>query len=352
MEVLPHKMISSFAAFDLDVAETSLGKSGRKAIEFIKGIDLDHPDAFDVVYKLFNSNYRTMVQVHEVLRIAKDYSYLSVVKKLHKLVDGWKPDFKPSFGARLLKSKEAREAVRATRQAVAIDLWSPLQRKGEQFWNKHPGNFAAYEKDNLPFAEDVKELDEKIERYRSLGCTDLAEKFINESQPLKNNLTNVHHGYNRIPVTIASLILAKQHEFKIKSLWDAIGRKGVEVVVPLERIYNFDSSHEDDPTKIVSFGYEPRLYPLHDMLHVATDDITSLIDELDNARLFDDFLILVPGPVVPCSFIRNRAKIVVGYENKQEAARALDTILVEEKYVRPLLLGEKDGKCFYICQWR
>jgi hypothetical protein len=304
----------SWAKYDEEIAEVALGKTGRRLIEFILKLDSTHPDVLAILRQLFSSDDELIQQVDETLLLASLYRHLSVSRRFPKLVEKFKLSDaldNPSFGVRAF-NLVAKEQTRESRGVVSVDLGA-LQRKGSRYWEHQPRDFKDYERNNRPFVEKVQKLEEKKERYRSLGCSDLADTVTVESKHLTDNLDQMYFGFNRIPVTIAALIIAKQHGYKLKTSWDDFGS-------------NLEVSVESKP-------YEARLYPFHQLQHLATDAILDIIDELENCPLgplkgkaaFDDFLVLVPG--------------IKG------TSVALDA-------VNPVLLGEKDGKCFYIRGWR
>jgi hypothetical protein len=303
----------SWGKYDEEIAEVALGKTGRRLIEFILKLDSTHPDVLAILRQLFSNNYELIQQVDETFLLASLYRHLSVSHRFPKLVETFKLSDaldNPTFGVRAF-NPVAKKEVRESRDVISVDLGA-LQRKGSQYWDRQPSDFKDYERLNHPFVEKIRELNDKSERYRSLGCSDLADTVTVESKHLTDNLEQQYFGFNRIPVTIAALIIAKKHGYKLKTSWDEFG-SNIEISVGFQT-------------------YEARLYPFHQFRHLAPNTVLSMIEELENCPLgplkgksaFDDFLVLVPG-------IKGTSAV-------------LDT-------VNPILLGEKDGKCFYICEW-
>ena len=73
--------------------------------------------------------------------------------------------------------------------------------------------------------------------------------------------------------------------------------------------------------------------------------------------IFDHFGVIVPGISFPTtkivnittlySFLDERG-IVQSYSTREEAIKSLDLILIKNEYFHGVLVGEKDGKCFFI----
>jgi len=93
------------------------------------------------------------------------------------------------------------------------------------------------------------------------------------------------------------------HGYKFKTAWDIHGNKSNSIP-----------------------AYEPRAYPLYELMNIASDNMLRLVEHLDsfpcinNKTMFDDYIVLAPGNI-------------------------------KEK-VQPILLGERDNKCYFICLWR
>lgn len=283
-----------------DIGELALGKSGRKLIEFINKIDLEHPDILYVLDEIFYNDVNFRQQVLEAIKLAEKNRHLSISINFHKLVDRNKLKvIQNDFAIRLLKSSKDRDSIRKQRCVEIVNL-KAFYKKGSEIWNRQPTDFKAFNRHNVPYLEDIGLAEQEIGRYTELGCESIANKIAKEIVKLKTNLSERYYGFNRITITTAAMILAKIHGYRLKTQWDIHGNK-----------------------KIIITGYEPKIYPIHEMVHTASSNMLKLIDhfesfpEIGGKPLFDDFILLVPD-VKSC----------------------------------PILLGERDRKSYWLCYWR
>jgi hypothetical protein len=112
-------------------------------------------------------------------------------------------------------------------------------------------------------------------------------------------------------------------------------------------------------TKLNSYSYEPRVYPLHEFSDILSSNIEKTIELLENfpdagnKPIFDHFGIIVPGVSYPAPkqilyrFL-DESKSVQSYVVREDALKALDKILIKGQYLYAILVGEKDGKCYFI----
>lgn len=81
-------------------------------------------------------------------------------------------------------------------------------------------------------------------------------------------------------------------------------------------------------------NFQPTVYSFFEFEHLASDEVLQLINKVENqdSPFFDFYLILV------CSF--------KGDDLNSDKEKLLD------KNIRSFVLGEKDGECYFICDWK
>lgn len=208
-------MLVNYATYLLntppDIAEIVLGKSGKKLIEFISKIDLEHPEALHVLNDIFHNDNNFWKQVIETIGLTENCKNLSISSNFHKLINYKlsKSFVKNSdkFAIRLLKSKDDREVIRRQRLPQAMDLKVSLS-----VWNKQPANFETFNRNNIPYLEDIDALENKALRYTELGCQKIVDKVTNEIKKLKDANNQIYYGFNKITITTAAIILAKMQD--------------------------------------------------------------------------------------------------------------------------------------------
>ena len=367
-EVKLPELVYSLLATNPQAGELVLGKIGRKLIEFINKVDLNHPDLPHAIDGIFQNNDNARQQVQEAIELAdrcKNFSAIS--PNFHKLIDRnvFSKMFLTDkyFGARLLKSSQERNLIRKNRKIQNVDLRA-VYKKGNEIWGSQPNTFEAYNRHNMPFLQEIEISEQKIIRYMDLGCETLADKISKEVRQLRINLSYRYCGFNRITMTVASLILARMHGYKLRTSWDIHDNQVVTIAIQNNLLYDFQPNESELPTTFVTkcsngYHYEPRSYPVHKMS--VSEDMSRLVDHLDSfpdmngKALFDDLIVLVPSVKLNAYngtyFIKDLNGNILGFDNQEEAAIFLDKVLIEHGFIQPILLGERDGMCYFLCYW-
>jgi len=353
------------------IAETALGKVGKKLVEFINSADLNHPDLTYFINEIFCNDINFRQQVQDALDLAEKCKHLtSISTNFHKLIDRNKFSkaflHTDKFGVRF-KSKKHREVVRKSRDIQNVDL-KAVYKKGNEVWNAQPTSFSVYNRHNIPYLNDIQLSEEKIFKYEDLGCKSIADKLTEHVRQLRINLSYRYCGFNRVTMTIASVILARMHGYKLRTTWDIHDNQVVSVIIPSGAIYDFMPDSSELPVSFAShyldgsYHYEARAYPVHQMLPNASETMLDLVDHLDNfpdmngKALFDDLIVLVPSVKLQdhngTYFIKDLKGNILGFDSQEEAAIFLDTALITSGFANPVLLGERDSMCYWICYWR
>jgi hypothetical protein len=117
--------------------------------------------------------------------------------------------------------------------------------------------------------------------------------------------------------------------------------------------YYFDSSLVVD----ANYHYDPKVYPFHELKEIASPEVMHTINmlekfpEANDKPIFDHFGVIVPTIAYKNKMFNNENGILQDYENLEDATRDLDKIFIKKKFFYPIIVGEKDGKCFFICYW-
>jgi hypothetical protein len=292
-----------------------LGKAGDKILDFVQNVDYEHPQTPEVFASMFSDKVFSL-QVGELFLLAERYALNNhIIPLLPKLLDKKKlsKSFLKSdaFAIRLLP-KEKRELFRVQKKMQVVNL-APVYKKAD-FWNRCQNEFSAFARFNEPYREEIQAYEKRALTYIDLGLKISGDKTVSDINKLRNN--EVYYGFNHINLSHASSILARKHGFKLRTTYDVDDFKSCSIV-----------------------GYEARAYPLHDMIYIASKELLKLVHDLDNfpeangKAIFDNFIVLVPSS---------------GYTGVENS----DRMFIEDGYIIPVLLGEKDSKCFFISDWR
>ncbi len=350
------------------VAELALGKIGKKLINFINAVDIDHPDLPYAIEGIFLDSFCRQ-QTQELLELAEKCKHLSsITANFPKLINkhGFSKHFLRAeyYAPRLLKAKRDISEIRKNRNSQNVDL-KKLHKSGT-FWNRCPDDFSVYNRHNIPYLSVIEESERRLDRLINLGCTSIADKVAAEVRELRINLSYRYCGFNRVKVVTASAILAKMHGYKLRTSWDIHDVQKIKIVVPNNSLYDFKPDETELPSAFIKYSlnedyeYEARLYPLHYFYSTASEEMIRVLDLLDNfpdmngRPLFDNLLLLMPSVKLydynGTYFIKDKNGNILGFHAEQDAALCLDKILLADGLM-PVLLGERDGMTYFICYW-
>ena len=214
-----------------------------------------------------------------------------------------------------------------------IDLY--FLRKNIEQWEIQPNCFWSFLRFNELYKKDIESANEKINKYEDMGCYFLSEEikayvlFLEESNAM-------YYGFHSIGIAASAIILAKMLGYTINK----------------NKILNDNYFGQGQ-----SVEYEPRVYPLHHFLYLSesTKNTVELLEKFPEANynsIFDNFCIVVPGFKV---FSEENEYYFMGkngeknsYNSVEEASKAADLFLIGKNRMRAVLLGEKNGKCYFI----
>jgi hypothetical protein len=349
-------------------AELALGKIGRKLIGFVNAADIEHPDLPYAIEGIFLDAFCRQ-QTQELLELAEKCKHLSSISaNFPKLINRHRFSKRflqaDNYAPRLLKAKRDINAIRKNRKMQNVDLKKLY--KGN-LWNHCPDDFSIYNRHNIPYLKEIEESESRLDRLLELGCDSTANKIITEVSELRINLSHRYCGFNRIKIVTASAILARLHGFKLKTSWDIHDNQTVKVVIPNNLLYDFQPDEAELPASFIKHSlnedheYEARLYPLHYFHSTASEEMIKVLDLLDNfpdmnsRALFDSLLLLVPSVKLydhnGTYFVKDKKGNILGFNAEQDAALCLDKILLSNGSI-PVLLGERDGMCYFLCYWK
>ena len=96
---------------------------------------------------------------------------------------------------------------------------------------------------------------------------------------------------------------------------------------------------------------------LHELIDITPVGVLKTIQlleqfpEANNRPIFDHYGIIVPSIQYNHESFYDLNGMIVRHGSIDESGKALDRMLIKEKYFYPIVVGEKDGKCFFICYW-
>lgn len=335
-DVIPCRasFLSEIVSVPEEVIEKIFGETGIELKKFANEIDFDHPHICDVMNGIFAISDEfsdTFIQLLELGKLACEKKYdlavahfpkifrrLCLDKKMVK-----SPNLAKQF-VRLLKDADSRNKFREQKKIETIEL---SFAKSELLWHGLPTDFTMYARYSDAYIGILSEAKQKAEKYKSLGCEILYDEIQKSISEFEDSFVYSYHGFHRLKMTEAAIILAKFHGFVLEKITEK----------SFITIKNFQFNCFDLPDhrqrRAEAFVYQPHAIPLGHMTWLP-DSVVDIIQhlehfpEINNKPVFDHFVFVCPK--------------VNGMAKKVKE-------LVEEGIFMPILLGEKDGKCYFIC---
>ena len=214
---------------------------------------------------------------------------------------------------------------------------------------------------------------------------DTAELFGKRMRTLQESLAD-HFGFYRIRPDEAGIILARLHGFKwsdseiiiipskyfdgysfwtekvkLSSLQDA-------KIEALKKTYILNTKFSPINNNTANFYYQARMHPLSQFSSLPTH-AKEIVDKVEKFCLigdkpfFDYLWVLVPSISLDHPLIRQDKNVdkwtlidengsQVVFEKEEKAANFLDIKLTEKNLVCPIIIGERDGKSYFLSMWR
>lgn len=366
--------------FDSDPAflEFSFGHLGQSLGSFIKTLDLNHPEITNVFDGALIDGTSFSKQFMEFLALSQ-YAYNSGITSIFPLLGDilLREICDKSFlkkienncnkcHVRLISSQLERDSVRLNKKMQVIDLQN-IYKKNADVWKMQPDDFLPFLRFDSVYSNEIAKAEKKMRRYQELGCITLANEIAKSIQNFRDNMEQSYYGFNRITMTNAAVILAKLHGFSYTPSQSVYAGGFYTNTDPQIHVYNsFFNNYNFDPTNALSamysnlysrYVYEPKVYPFYELKELASDQLLNIINKLENfpeangKPLFDHYGVIVPSFSYNLLYINDESGVIQNFTSAIEASRALDKILIRKKLIFPIVVGERDGKCFFICHW-
>ena len=383
----PPQLLRKLVDIDAQTLQYALGDYGKVLVNLTQSIDLEHPDIFSFFDGFFcddNLFAQRCLELLELAKLAKSQNFTSIFPLLGKMLveESLEKSIlkrldvtsQYKFHVRLVKDRSLREDIRKTKKMQTIDLQA-LYKKGEEIWNSQPSDFRRFLRFDAAYTAELKQAQKKMRRYEELGCSALATEIQKSIASFRENMDQSYHGFNRITMTNIAIILAKSLGYIFRNTKNSdnseyIARVDPTIVIPK----SFFGDYCFDPTVTPEFisvtpstvfvlskpefyVYEPRVYPFHELQEIAPKSVLDLINYLENfpdvsgKPIFDHFGVIVPGISYNYHHFVNTEGTLETYNCNEDCCKAMDKNFIKNKYFYPIIVGEKDGKCFFVSYW-
>lgn len=363
----PRCGIGKMLSLDKASIEFLLGDLGRTINDFLSCVDSDHPETPICHNGLFGdeSNFpRILGEALASLSSARSCGNSTAEEILRRHARGYVEEIFPEVckidtpdrnrcNVRMVCDKSRRDHIRGQKKMQLITMES-VCRKGCGYFESHPDNFQRYMLFDKSLDAELERLEFKARRYEHLGCLAMASEMRSTLLPYHEQVKSSHYGFNRIAMSVASMILARNVGFKARSL-----SPYHDCDIQVSREYVGEHLLPSDQSEVMD--YEPAVYPLGDFSGQITANIKGVVETLDcfpdagGKPIFDFFGVIVPsvrvrfqdgyvGFVDECGAHRL-------FQNYNDFKSEFDKFMVKIGLFRPVLVAEKDHKCYFVTHW-
>jgi len=317
------KILKEILRFDDDAIFAIFGESGLHLLNFARQVDHRHPE----LSVLFKDSSDKLCQLLDLAKYAINSELSFALEAISSYANPMMAAFKnidnPEKSQKNLRffPESKRVELRKKKESFSISSLS-FQERAVKAWSSTPNDFSSFERDAAIETSDV--YKNRAERYRSIGCDELAKSI--EAISGQFDISGQHYGFRKIGISQSCFILAKLHEFVLCDCED----KQSSIVIN---------------TNAESYVYVPKITPIVELDWVS-EKVKKAISETErfpaafSMPIFDHYIAITPsfgGVSRACG-----SKVHFEFAPKDEDIFSMSNSVV---------LGERDGSCYFICTW-
>lgn len=378
-----NQVLETISQCNEDIIAAKLGSAGKVMKRFANEISLQHPEMGEIAHQkewdVFSRDiFKAMA---DEPKNAEEES-----KRLYNLYKPILRQFvvpKPRF----IHDPLHRDLVRQEKKSAKHIGLKHVYMLGENGFYGKPDNYKMFVRYDKSFVEEISKLEEQQSLFVTRNMPEVAHSVKKRIKGLEEMRESSYMGFHRLKPTDAAIIAArmvglKWHELHFVTVpfkffehyyWPDVPDKREEdkakdemkrLLVMKDRKMAFVDS--------VAFTYQPRLYPLAKFqesgsMPKSVMDVISKVEalpELNGCPAFDYYWVLMPSININHPYFRHKDgwKVYVrdelnqlslkAFQDEYEAAFALDKTLLADGYFLPVVLGERDGKCYFLSMWK
>lgn len=249
---------------------------------------------------------------------------------------------------RFVKSWSERHNIRKSKRTQPVEL-RVLFKKGSRMWDSQPDDFSPFIRDEIRYSVQLQKAMDRFNHFQKLGLSCMAEEVKKSVDFIEaKSRCDLYLGYNKITLTQAAIVLARMigcefHEDLAST-----------VCINTDKLYDFSTVSLSRGY----FKYTPQAYCLHDMPEPpeAVRRIMEHVEampELGKRPAFDHYRVVVPSFNYPDIYLTYRTlngETVIA-DTYADMRKGLDLELLKAGITTGVLLGERDGGCYFLGYW-
>lgn len=303
-------------------AKMSFGSWGDHLQSFLRSIDISHPDVGEILSSNDISYVRQAILLSQFIINSGSTFTEDFRERLSRLIPSDVRDNVRSLNGRhvrLISDAKLRQAARAEKSIKKINM-EPVYGKGQiKGW---VNSFRIYGRFSQVAKEEIEQAQKLSAHYKKLGLVDMCGDIDKSVEAVMSFKEEEFCGFRCIKIAHSAVILAKMHEYGFGS--DA-------------RITVSNADLGPAPSSYGSpYPYTPMVVPFTQLEDIASVEVKSVINHLENMPevggrpMFDHYLAIIPEI--------NESRTISEIKNN-----------IQRERIVPIILGERSGKCYFIC---
>jgi hypothetical protein len=250
--------------------------------------------------------------------------------------------------------------MRLSKESQDMSLQSFYQNRADS-WNSISSSFYGWIRNHSPFGDDEEKLRKRIVHFEQVGLADHVSMMKCRLASFAAALKEQYYGFNRCPLSTAMIVLAKANGFVMlpnefmslkqkkslsRSHRAAMSLPTIKVGKDITTCITKDVSLLEVVSNLGGTKYQPRVYVAESMPFIPErmSKLMAYLDAFPEANgkpIFDHFCVLMPSVT---NAHTNCLKTDPRYYD-------MDSKLIASGVMTPVLLGERDGKQYFIDYW-
>jgi len=347
---------------------------------FFSEIDVDHPhleELFSTILDDLNrisDLYIALNELNECRSVDLDlfFEFCRYIKTKNRWFEVLKKIDSPSvnlLNMRFVPCSKKRNNLRQNKKVQSISLSTLLSRDFDE-WQSVSSNFDFFHINGKHYEMYLSKAKSKASTYDRLGCQFLGDEVRKNAKTFENLYGVTNHGFRRITMTLTAAILSKTHSYEYVPLKSTSSVALINVFKSksfleiLNNIVNLYCSQVAANGGVIDYSllkplsyseselypicceYNPRSYPLHDFWPLASKKVKNIIELLEShpatggRAIFDSYRVITPSFLL--KFPGSHAQL---------SKKLTDFVLTISEIINPIILGEKNGKCYFVSYW-
>jgi len=378
-----------------DFLKNTLGESGRRLLRFANRINYDHPDLDQWLEEVDQTSLSLFANVSDILTKAQYNKDTGQNANLEARFLAENPAFpyiiqrleRPK--ARLLRSTRERVENRGIKKSAKNISLKQMYSQGENGFYNQPEHFKRYARCSKYYIQELHELEERQAAFNEHGMPELAHAFVKRMRELEEGMRDTI-GFFCLKPDEAAITLARLHNLRWNDSQNVIAISGkffddyvfwseekplsaeqlaeemreAKTAESMKKSMLISTRFAASPFSLLSFAYQPRLYPLPSFSADLPPSATRILEsvercsDLGGVPFFDYYWVLVPSISLNHPIINKKGTWTIRdgnqnyvFQDQIEAAAKLDTQLTREGFIIPIIIGERDGHCYFLCCW-